>query len=283
LKTLPKISIVTPVYNNISFIRDCILSVLKQNYNNLEYIVIDGGSTDGTAQIIEEYADKLACFVSEKDHGQTHALNKGFAKATGEVLAWLNADEEYLPGTLLKVGKAFATTPDLDFYYGQRIVVDINKKEIRRTKLFPMHPRWYLLYRMCVLPTDTSFWSARSHKLTGMLDEKNFPKFGMDADWLLRLSANVKKWKHSNQYLSVYVERSDRMTRQGKKSDPNRLLKNHYLARNFFFERYPQWKMKLLIGWLLTGICCKAYERRAPKITINEMKRIVKKLGFLGK
>lgn len=238
---------------------------------------------DGTTEVIEKYKDKLAYFVSEKDRGQTHALNKGFAKATGDVFAWLNADEEYLPGTLLKVGKAFVTTTDLDFYYGQRIVVDTNKKEINRTKLCPMHPQWYLLYRMSVIPTDTSFWSARSHKLTGALDDKNFPRLGMDADWLLRLSANVKKWKHTNQYLSVYVERPDRMTRQGEEDNPNTSLENHYLARKFFFQQLPQVKIKLLLGWLITGICCKAYERRVPKITINEIKRIVKKLSFIGK
>ena len=74
---------------------------------DLEYIVIDGGSNDGTLGIIENYAEKLTYFISEKDRGQTHALNKGFAKATGQILAWLNADEEYFAGTLLEVGKQF--------------------------------------------------------------------------------------------------------------------------------------------------------------------------------
>ena len=135
-ENFPRITIITPVFNNVHFIESCILSILNQNYPNLEYIVIDGGSNDGTLEIIENYAEKLTYFISEKDRGQTHALNKGFAKATGQILAWLNADEEYLPGTLLEVGKHFKNYPDLDLYYGQRIIVDINKNEIGR-KYFP--------------------------------------------------------------------------------------------------------------------------------------------------
>ena len=94
-ENFPRITIITPVFNNVHFIESCILSILNQNYPNLEYIVIDGGSNDGTLEIIENYAEKLTYFISEKDRGQTHALNKGFAKATGQILAWLNADEEY--------------------------------------------------------------------------------------------------------------------------------------------------------------------------------------------
>ena len=110
-ENFPRITIITPVFNNVHFIESCILSILNQNYPNLEYIVIDGGSNDGTLEIIENYAEKLTYFISEKDRGQTHALNKGFAKATGQILAWLNADEEYLPGTLLEVGKHFKNYP----------------------------------------------------------------------------------------------------------------------------------------------------------------------------
>ena len=150
----PKITIVTPVYNNAKFIESCIGSVLNQKYPNLEYIIIDGGSTDGTAEVIEKYKDKLAYYVSEKDRGQTHALNKGFAKASGDVLAWLNADEEYLPGTLKKVGNAFLSNLKLDLLFGQRIVVDVNKKKLAQN-----------IFLKCILCT-TCFMAEGYYPLT---------------------------------------------------------------------------------------------------------------------
>lgn len=258
----PRISIITPVYNNANFIKNCIVSVLNQGYPNLEYIVIDGDSTDGTAEIIERYIDKLAYFVSEKDNGQTHALNKGFAEATGDVLAWLNADEEYLPGTLLEVGKAFIADSELDFFFGNRIIINTDYEETGRRKWAPIHPKWHLLYRMDALPTDASFWSAKSHKLTGKLDEDNFPTLSMDFDWLLRLSFNLKTWKWTPHYLSKYTERIDRVTMRGNLADGKILRNNSYFARSRVIEQYQYSKIKLLLGWAIAGIWCRIFERR---------------------
>jgi len=257
----PKISIVTPVYNNTLYVEKCIESVLSQKYPNLEYIIIDGGSTDGTVQIIEKYTDKLDYFRSEKDRGQTHALNKGFAVATGDVFAWINADEQYLPGTLDKVGRAFMEYPKLDFFYGNRIIINNNYEETKRKKWVPMHPKWHLLYLRHVLPTDASFWSVRSHRLTGELDEKNFPRLGMDIDWFLRLSHHVKKWKHANKFLSKNMERPDRITRLGVKDNPNKAPENHYLAQKLLFRRHPYMKVQLSLGKLTVRIWSKIYNR----------------------
>jgi glycosyltransferase involved in cell wall biosynthesis len=109
---LPLISIVTPSYNQASFLEETILSVLNQNYPHLEYMVIDGGSTDGSVDIIRSYEDRLAYWVSEPDQGQYHALQKGFARARGDLLGWLNSDDVYLPDALPAVGRAYATHPD---------------------------------------------------------------------------------------------------------------------------------------------------------------------------
>src|SRR5450432_2242376 len=89
----PTISIVTPVFNQIDFVEDCIRSILDQNYPNLEYIIIDGGSTDGTTDIIEKYTDQIQYWISEPDHGIYHALQKGFQRSTGEIMGWLNSDD----------------------------------------------------------------------------------------------------------------------------------------------------------------------------------------------
>ena len=106
-KPWPRITIVTPSYNQGAFIEETILSVLRQCYPNLEYIIIDGGSTDETLAIVKEYEHMLAYFVSEQDRGQSHAINKGFAKATGEIIGWLNSDDQLEPGTLAAVAMAF--------------------------------------------------------------------------------------------------------------------------------------------------------------------------------
>ncbi len=107
MKSLPKISIVTPSFNQGQFIEETILSVLNQNYPNLEYIIIDGGSTDNSVEIIKKYADKLKYWVSEKDRGQAHAINKGIKHCTGEIFNWLNSDDYLEPNALFKIATEF--------------------------------------------------------------------------------------------------------------------------------------------------------------------------------
>lgn len=114
----PKISIVTVNYNQAAYLEETILSVLNQNYPNLEYIIVDGGSTDGSVDIIKKYEARLAGWISEKDEGQYHALQKGFDKCTGEIMAWINSDDIYVPNSFFAVAEIFNAFPDISWLMG---------------------------------------------------------------------------------------------------------------------------------------------------------------------
>ena len=121
---LPRISIITPTFNQAGFIEQTINSVLGQGYPNLEYIIIDGGSTDGTVDLIRKYETQLAYWVSEKDGGQSNAINKGLKFATGDIIAYINSDDYYLDGAFERVANAYRDNPAVDLWHGRCRVVD---------------------------------------------------------------------------------------------------------------------------------------------------------------
>src|ERR1035437_4288596 len=120
----PKISVITPSFNQGKYLESTIKSVLEQDYPNLEYIVIDGGSEDNSVEIIKKYEKHLAYWESVKDKGQSHAINKGFAIATGEILAWLNSDDTYEQNAIYNIAEWFRKYPELDFIYGDVNIID---------------------------------------------------------------------------------------------------------------------------------------------------------------
>lgn len=184
MNSLPTISIVTPSYNQGNFIEETIRSVLLQCYPKLEYIIIDGGSTDNTLEIIRKYEPWISYWVSEPDRGQSHALNKGFSKATGEILAWINSDDTYEPGTLVKVGDFFSSYSYVDVLYGNAKIIDKNSFQIGKVCSIPFN-RTAHLYRTVPIPAQSAvFWRRKIFFDNNMLNEKLH--YVMDADLLIR-------------------------------------------------------------------------------------------------
>lgn len=122
----PLVSIVTPSYNQVPYLEVALRSVLEQDYANIEYIVIDGGSTDGSVEIIEQYQDRLAYWVSERDTGQAEAINKGMRRATGDIIGWINSDDALLPGAISQAVEELESDEDIGMVYGDGLMVDSN-------------------------------------------------------------------------------------------------------------------------------------------------------------
>ncbi|PKN97456.1 MAG: glycosyltransferase [Chloroflexi bacterium HGW-Chloroflexi-4] len=128
----PLVTIVTPSYNQARFLEQTMRSVLDQNFPNVEYLVVDGGSTDGSVDLIQKYSKRIKWWVSEKDNGQAEAINKGFARAKGEIIAWINSDDYYMPGAIAEAVKALSDHPKVGMVFGNVRVVDENEKVLNQ-------------------------------------------------------------------------------------------------------------------------------------------------------
>ena len=180
---LPRITVVTPSYNQAQFLERTLTSVLSQGYPDLEYLVLDGGSTDGSAGMLQRYADRLAYWRSAPDGGQSAALREGFDRATGEVLCWINSDDTLEPGALALVGRTFAERPEVDLIYGGLRSIDANDR-----RLFT---QWAaldlgtLVYESAFTSQPSSFWRRAIYQKAGGVDA-NY-RFAMDYDLLIRM------------------------------------------------------------------------------------------------
>ena len=185
MSQLPLVSIVTPSYNQVDFLEETIRSVLSQGYPRIEYIIVDGGSMDGSLEIVQRYASQLAWWVSEADQGQTDAINKGFGHASGEVLAWLNSDDTYLPNAVAEAVGFLQANPEAGMVYGDANLVDDAGTVIGR---FPARQTDYhrLMRGYVHIPQQAAFFRADLWRQVGPLDPSFY--FAMDYDLWVRIA-----------------------------------------------------------------------------------------------
>lgn len=193
----PKISIITPSFNQAEFLERTILSVLNQNYPDLEYIIIDGGSNDGSVEIIRKYEAWLSYWVSEKDAGQSDALNKGFARATGDIVGWQNADDIYLPGAFYEAAQVFVEPPDVDVVFANRLDMDKEDNVISESRFTPFSIISYC-YEGMPLSNQSAFWRRELFSSIGMIDVDL--DVAMDYEFFLRAGLRGARFRHVRRY-----------------------------------------------------------------------------------
>jgi glycosyltransferase involved in cell wall biosynthesis len=184
---LPTISVITPSYNQGRFIEQTIRSVLLQQYPKLEYIVIDGGSTDGSVDVIRKYAPWLAYWTSERDRGQAHAINQGFARATGQVLCWLNSDDYFLPGALLTAGRTLADGAGVYALAGHcRKIYQDGRPPVELAGRYEGRRRLLQFWKGYQMHQAAIFWRREVFETVGYLDERQ--RLILDFDYWARIS-----------------------------------------------------------------------------------------------
>lgn len=195
------ISIVTPVFNQVEYISQTVDSILGQKYQALQYIVMDGGSTDGTAEKLDAVRGRLHYFFSGPDNGQAAAINNGMKHATGDILAWINGDDIVLPGALDYVAAFFEAHPEIDAIYGHRIVIDERGHDIGRWVL-PPHSDDVLDWADFI-PQETLYWRRSAWQRIGAALDESYA-FAMDWDLLIRLREAGVRFSRVPRYLGGF-------------------------------------------------------------------------------
>ncbi len=193
----PKITIVTPSFNQAEYLERTILSVLNQNYPNLEYIIIDGGSTDGSVEIIKRYADRLAYWVTEPDKGLYDAVQKGFEKSTGEIMAWINSDDEYFQGAFDVVAEIFENFNEIEWITGNTAYMDDRSRSTGTYSPKRYSRMGYFIGDYGFIQQESTFW-RRS------LWEKAGGKMNLD----YKLAGDLELWNRFFQLSDLYAVNS---------------------------------------------------------------------------
>lgn len=240
----PLITIVTPSYNQGQFIEETILSVLNQTYQNIEYIIVDGGSTDNTMEVVNKYKDKINVIIHEKDNGQSDAINKGFKLAKGDLVGWLNSDDILYNDCVENIVKLYDKNPSGAIYYGSKSNFINENGNLLKLNILEIPNRAYLLNQNYSVIQQGSFYKTSLVKECNYLNEKIH--FCMDLDLWLRLLNLAPIYSYKEKPLAAFRIWADTKTTNGKrkflkdirktllKNGANKLSPN--IRRTYFYE-----------------------------------------------
>jgi glycosyltransferase involved in cell wall biosynthesis len=203
---LPLVSIVTPSFNQASFIYEALRSVQTQDYSKYEHQVIDGMSTDGTVKLLQNLSNfpgkNKIVWSSEKDKGQSEALNKGFRRVKGDIVGWLNSDDRYLPGCFAHIVQAFEQNPNVDIIYGDYRIIDQSGNVIKIKREIEFSKFVLLYHRVLYIPTTATFFRSRIFKEENWLEESL--QYAMDLELFIRLARKGYRFKHISRVLADF-------------------------------------------------------------------------------
>ena len=246
----PLVTVVTPSYNQAPFLEATIQSVLEQDYPNIEYILMDGGSTDGSVEIIQRYADRLAYWESAKDKGQTDAINKGFSRAHGEILAWLNSDDILYPHAVREAVAYLKENENCGLVYGNCNFIDAQGKGTGR---FNAKQTDYqkLTQGYVHIPQQASFWRGDLWRQVGPLDDTIY--FAMDYDLWLRLAkvSEVKYLPETDPWAAFRLHADAKTIAEDDRCWPDMLRIHKRNGGSQFSVIYAKYCLRKLLGPLI--------------------------------
>jgi glycosyltransferase involved in cell wall biosynthesis len=229
---IPKLTIVTPSYNQANYLEDTIFSVLGQNFGNLEYLIIDGGSSDGSAQIINKYKSSIHFWCSEKDKGQADAINKGFNRSTGEILGWLNSDDLYMPGTLLHIASKLDPGKS-QVIFGNCLHFHQNDPEISYgSNLADRLTKKHFLSGSLIQPS--TFWTKKAWEKVGPLNIDMH--YAFDLEWYNRAKMAGVEFIYTPRHLSLYRIHGEHKTATGGDKRLREIARVYGLVKGLDYE-----------------------------------------------
>jgi glycosyltransferase involved in cell wall biosynthesis len=232
---LPRISLVTISFNQVDYLRAAIDSILGQEYPNLQYIVVDPGSKDGSRSLIESYGDRISIRLFEPDSGPADGLNKGFALTDGDILGYLNADDVLLPGVLHRIAELFKQAPDVDVFSGHCEIIDAQGRKLRENYSDRFRPH-RVIYRAANIMQPSSFFRRRAFKQTNGFNPAN--RTDWDTELFIDMAAAGAKFELVDEIFSGYRLHTTTVTAQHR----NSLIVRKELRRLFESKRGRRWR-----------------------------------------